>query len=475
MRIARPALTALVALGVAVPGAGAVPITDLGAWDGVGGFRPVAVAGPYVAGTKVIAVSPDEFGHAARWSAGALTDLGAIGGVGSNRSSGALDVNAAGLVVGVSNTADDFAGEHAFKASAAPLVDLGVFDETVFAPAATARGVNAQGYIVGNSVRDAGGSDRDQGFRLQDLGVIGLDDTFPAVDPASDVFLFALSDGGQSGAVGARGWDPVSQSGGTGFVVSGLGDVRALGFVPGRHGLSPDGRWAAGTTSSTLAQRVDVQAAGALAPTTLQALAPATTAVASAVNTAGVVVGSSGGKAVAWAGTVPADLNGLLDEGSDWVLQSALDIDDSGLVVGFGTKAGVRHGFLIQYEATAKITVTTNGDQADANQEPAGSRDAVCDVDRTKAGLQCTLRAAIQTANEATDKNEIVFDIPGGPLPTITPKSVLPAFTAPVSLDGRTQPGTPAGKPGVEPSTAATPACARTACACRAATRRSAA
>ncbi len=53
----------------------------------------------------------------------------------------------------------------------------------------------------------------------------------------------------------------------------------------------------------------------------------------------------------------------------------------------------------------------------------------------------CTLREAIEDANGTSSKDAIHFDIGGGGVQTIKPKSQLPQITWPVTIDGYTQPG----------------------------------
>lgn len=94
--------------------------------------------------------------------------------------------------------------------------------------------------------------------------------------------------------------------------------------------------------------------------------------------------------------------------------------------------------------AAAIFTVNTTGDAVDTNLT-----DNICDVDASKAGPQCTLRAAIAQANATSSADTINFSIPANDpkcngtthVCTITPASGLPAVTAPVTIDGYTQPG----------------------------------
>ncbi len=92
----------------------------------------------------------------------------------------------------------------------------------------------------------------------------------------------------------------------------------------------------------------------------------------------------------------------------------------------------------------AAFTVNSTGDGADADLT-----NATCDVDTATAGDQCTLRAAIQEANDTPGTDTIGFDIPGTGVKTIAPASALPAATDPLTIDGTTQPGF-SGSPVIE-------------------------
>ena len=76
------------------------------------------------------------------------------------------------------------------------------------------------------------------------------------------------------------------------------------------------------------------------------------------------------------------------------------------------------------------IRVNSTGNQADA-----APGDLVCD---TVAGgtPQCTLRAAIETANADGDADTIVFGFGGTSVKTINVPGALPAIVQPVTIDG---------------------------------------
>ncbi len=82
------------------------------------------------------------------------------------------------------------------------------------------------------------------------------------------------------------------------------------------------------------------------------------------------------------------------------------------------------------------ITVNLTTDEPDANIS-----DDICDVDPGTSGLQCSLRAAIETANTNAGADTIEFDIPGGGVQTIAPNSSLPVINGTTMIDGSTQPG----------------------------------
>jgi CSLREA domain-containing protein len=115
--------------------------------------------------------------------------------------------------------------------------------------------------------------------------------------------------------------------------------------------------------------------------------------------------------------------NGVADRGN-WVL----DVSQEGVDV------------MVDYWVVGDaIPVDSTGDAPDSNLG-----DGVCD-DGTGA---CTLRAAIQQANQTLGADTITFQIGTG-VQTITPLSALPSIDDPVTIDGTTQPGF-AGSPIIE-------------------------
>ncbi|MBP7476841.1 MAG: FG-GAP repeat protein, partial [Pyrinomonadaceae bacterium] len=84
-------------------------------------------------------------------------------------------------------------------------------------------------------------------------------------------------------------------------------------------------------------------------------------------------------------------------------------------------------------ETEIEVNITT--DQPDADID-----DDVCDVDANEPDQQCSMRAAIETANAKAGPDEISFNIEGAGPHTISPATALPAITDKVLIDATTQP-----------------------------------
>ncbi|MDX6585982.1 MAG: trimeric autotransporter adhesin [Solirubrobacterales bacterium] len=85
-------------------------------------------------------------------------------------------------------------------------------------------------------------------------------------------------------------------------------------------------------------------------------------------------------------------------------------------------------------QAGLPIVVNETGDESDPTP------DGVCDV-AADPGSQCTLRAAIESANTFFGADAINFGIPGSGVHTIAVQSPLPALQTVVVMDGYTQAG----------------------------------
>lgn len=95
---------------------------------------------------------------------------------------------------------------------------------------------------------------------------------------------------------------------------------------------------------------------------------------------------------------------------------------------------------LLPVTVFAQATFTVNSEGDAGNSTPGNG---ACDTGDTVTGgaPECTLRAAIQEANDEALLDTINFNIPGGGVRTILPAAALPDITQPVIIDGSTQPG----------------------------------
>lgn len=103
-----------------------------------------------------------------------------------------------------------------------------------------------------------------------------------------------------------------------------------------------------------------------------------------------------------------------------------------------GTSGFSEEDFRALVEPTCLVPIIVN---IDTDQPDANPNDGICDVNATTDGSQCSLRAAIETANARTGFDLIQFNIPSGGLKTIAPTTPLPSITEKVSIDATTQPG----------------------------------
>jgi hypothetical protein len=95
-------------------------------------------------------------------------------------------------------------------------------------------------------------------------------------------------------------------------------------------------------------------------------------------------------------------------------------------------------GVLVAAKPAHAVNFTVNraGDAPDSNLA-----NAACDVNASQSGNQCTLRAAIQEANDANGADAIGFNIvSAASVKTISPTSALPIISETVTINGYSQP-----------------------------------
>ncbi len=135
--------------------------------------------------------------------------------------------------------------------------------------------------------------------------------------------------------------------------------------------------------------------------------------------------------------------------GTIWTQEQIITASDGAPNDGFGSSIAVSETTLIvgaMFDNSNRgsayiygmptITVNITSDQPDPTPT-----DGICDVDPATSGFQCSLRAAIETANGNAGTDSINFNIPGGGIQTIAPNGSLPEITGTTLIDGSTQPG----------------------------------
>lgn len=122
--------------------------SDLGILgDGQWSYAYAINATGHIVGASTTTAGVDHYMHATHWYGGQIIDLGTLGGVtGSPRGSSATAINAAGIIVGFSDTPSGGA-PHAVRWNGTVATDLG----TLGGHSSAAFGINTDGLVVGQS------------------------------------------------------------------------------------------------------------------------------------------------------------------------------------------------------------------------------------------------------------------------------------------------------------------------------------
>lgn len=319
-------------VAIAAPHAcGAYAITDLGTLGQPFAYAFAVDDSGRVAGT---AARVDSQFHAYRWQSG-LVDLGSLPG---RRLSHATGMDAAGNVVGVSFNLGDRV-PHAFKTGAGGMTDLGAF---------SARALNSAGDLAGwLTLPLTGGWQYDHACRyhaggLTDLGTLG----------GSSSQALGMNDEGWIVGSSMLANDSTNRAclwiGASSFDLGTLGgeDSQAYDINASRQVVGVADT-PAGLTHAFVYQLDAV--GGVLSRTDLGAFGSAALghSIAYAINDSGLIVGTSGSRAVLWSGGAMLDLNSEIAPGSGWKLASATAISPGGRIVGFGLHNDGLHAFLL--------------------------------------------------------------------------------------------------------------------------------
>ena len=236
------------------------------------------------------------------WDQGKVRDLGDLGG----SYAAAYGLSSVGHVCGSSFTKTN--REHAFFWGGRHMIDLG----TLGGGHSSARGINAADQVVGYAYLANGGFHAFvwSGGTMKDLGTLGGDySSAYAINDAGQIV-------GQASAAGNAAVHAALWSGGS---------VRDLGDL----GSGISAAFAINSQGTEIVGNAEVP------------------------STSGFVVYH----AFVWSGGAMQDLNDLIPQGTGWVLEEADGINDAGQIIGWGTRAGEVHGFLLQPGATANAMV----------------------------------------------------------------------------------------------------------------------
>jgi probable HAF family extracellular repeat protein len=310
------------------------------------------------------------------WTGTSVSDLGVAGpGVGNTY---AKDLNDAGQVAGEYSLFDGttFLGNRAFRYSGGAMQDLGTLGTTASGfGAAAATAINSNGFVVGSSILYESSQDKGaraflhNGTSMTNLGTLGTSSAGSgysvsvAINQSADVAgTSRLYSGGQDQGVRAflyRGGQ--MESLGTlgtfsgGFGGSSAEDMNDSGFVVGSSIFVENG--ANKGDRAFLWNGTSMVNLGALGA----ASSGFSNSRATRINNAGQVIGSSarydssgnflGSGGFLYSGGVMYDLLSLVPANSGWTNLFANDLNDAGMISGFGLINGERRAFLMKVSA----------------------------------------------------------------------------------------------------------------------------
>lgn len=308
-----------------------VTVTDLGTLGGRTSFAAAINDKGVVTGGADLANGTQ---HAFRWSDGDMVDLGTLP---NGSSSFGADINFRGDVVGTSVTPQGPFGRATLWRNGEDPVDLGTFGGTI----GSATGINDKGVVVG--VAGIPGDTEPRAFvwdggPLEGVGDLGPPSRASAINKHGAIVGSGLVPGSSGGLVDhafAFAGGSVADLGSTlAGDAAGATDLNDHGVIVGSDlGTAEDG-WI-----FRKGEMVDLGFRGS----------------PSAINNHGTIVGSfcvdlplcDTSHAFVVRDGARVDLNDLLPAGSGWVLRTAADVNDHGVVVGRGVHNGVDRAYLL--------------------------------------------------------------------------------------------------------------------------------
>ncbi|MGD0058942.1 MAG: PKD domain-containing protein, partial [Verrucomicrobiia bacterium] len=337
-------------------------VIDLGTLGGISSqAKAINVSGQIVG--SATAASESAY-YAAFWtnSSSAAIDLGTLGGT----SSQANGINSAGQMVGWAFLTGDTASHAAlWTNSSNAAIDLGTLGGT----SSQANGINSAGQMVGwadltNNTASHAALWTNSNNAAIDLGTLGgTSSQANGINDSGQIvgFAYTTSNTASHAALWTNGSSAAIDLGTLGGTFSQANGINDSGQIVGSATAAGDSAYHATLWTNSSSAAVDL---GTLGGTACQA---------NGINSAGQMVGwafltNNTSHAFLWTSTTsPAvDLNTLIPTNSGWVLSYPYAINDSGVIVGYGTISGNIHAFaLIPVPSTAPvanlIATPTNG------------------------------------------------------------------------------------------------------------------
>lgn len=312
-------------------------ITNIGSLGGLYGNHGIAINN---AGQATGSYSGPNDTLTFLYSKGVMVGIGTLGG---DYSHGAA-INSAGEVVGDSSLGGE-ATRHAFLYSKGTMTDLG----TLGGDLSWARGINNRGQVVGASyTNDSAHAFLYSGGLMTDLGTLGgYNSVATGINNAGQVVGYS-----QCGDEYTK-WRAFLYTGGTMIDLGTPGDV---GFA---YGINDAGQVIGDYHfDGPYFTHAFLYSDGVM--TDLGTLDGDPASYVSGINNVGQVVGNSYNwatdiqKPFFYNKGVMINLNTLLSPDSDWKLTSAMGINESGQIIGFGRKGGITRAFIMTPRKTEK-------------------------------------------------------------------------------------------------------------------------